>query len=423
MANIIRITRAQETALKKTIKPYVYDIKDQNTKTATIIIRTHSTERASVKKEIEKNLKSAKIKFIATRGASSVGITEVDYDGYKVKIMYKPISGGMNETTLNSTITELAPALAFMANKKFDNVKAMYEFLVATLTKANQYGVYVDNKDQKAGQDFIKTMPSSSKFDEKMGNAIGILKYLNELNSEQSISQVYWGYRKKPTGVDSNHKGDLFVKFSNGEMLGVSLKAGGEKTAEPQLNTYVNKLYDDFNRTNDKSALKTKIYNNIHKKIGLNSNWMEPAYKKESINKIEDFRIKNPKEYEKVYDKMLEIVRDAVIETVNKNKKDTIKYIKKQVIKKDENVPLVVVKAHGTMYKMVTDEDAIEVFLPTVTSIVASKSNSSKQEWYIDLKNKSDTIRMKMTIRTNKVPPENKIAQGFNLAIKFNGIA
>jgi hypothetical protein len=28
-----------------------------------------------------------------------------------------------------------------------------------------------------------------------------------------------------------------------------------------------------------------------------------------------------------------------------------------------------------------------------------------------------------MSIRSNKTEPENKIAQGFNLAIKFNGIA
>jgi hypothetical protein len=119
---------------------------------------------------------------------------------------------------------------------------------------------------------------------------------------------------------------------------------------------------------------------------------------------------------------MLEIVRTSIINAVNANMKDTIAYIKKQVIKKDESVPLVVVKAFGKEYKMITDENAIETFLPTVKKIVASKSTSSKQAWAINLISKNGTITMNMTVRTNKPAPDNKLAQGYNLAIKFNGI-
>ena len=56
---------------------------------------------------------------------------------------------------------------------------------------------------------------------------------------------MVWGYRNntKPTGVNPNHKGDIFLVFKDKNnkpnIEGVSLKAGGEKTAEPQFNSYV----------------------------------------------------------------------------------------------------------------------------------------------------------------------------------------
>ena len=118
---------------------------------------------------------------------------------------------------------------------------------------------------------------------------------------------------------------------------------------------------------------------------------------------------------------MLETIRDSLIDAVNKDRQSTIDYIVKQVLKKDENVPLVVVKAVGTKYKMVTDEDALDAHLTTVTSIKAYKSDSSKQNWFIDLVG-SNTVTMNMSVRSNKPLPDNKIAQGYNLAIKFNGI-
>lgn len=55
--------------------------------------------------------------------------------------------------------------------------------------------------------------------------------------------------------------------------------------------------------------------------------------------------------------------------------------------------------------------------------IEAKKSTSSKQNWEIVLSNAKEKVVMNMTIRTNKPKPENKVAQGFNLAIKFNGLS
>ena len=119
---------------------------------------------------------------------------------------------------------------------------------------------------------------------------------------------------------------------------------------------------------------------------------------------------------------MLELCRTAVVGRVGKDMKKTKEYILKQVLNKDENVPLEVVKAVQLNYKYVTDDNALEIFLPEVTSITSEKSKSSKQNWHIHLKNDTKTVTMNMSIRSNKSKPENKIAQGFNLAVKFNGL-
>jgi len=336
-----------------------------------------------------------------------------------VRILYKPVSGGMSETTLNSTITELAPSLAFMNGKKsFKTVNDFYKFL----TTAKPGGVYLNANDAKAGAQFIDSMPSSSKFKEKMENAMGILTFLWEKNAEMPIAQLYWGYRAKPAGIPSTHKGDIFIKFKNGKFLGVSLKAGGEKTAEPQLNTYVNKMFDDYGREKQKQALIKEVHTKIHSTLGLPANWQDRSERPKALETIIKYKKKNADKYEQLYDQMLEIIRNGVIKNVNADMGATIEYIKKQVLKKDESVPLVVVKAYGTNFKFVTDEDALDGFIPEITSIKAYASKSSKQNWHIDLIGKKKTITMNMTVRSNKTDPDNKVAQGYNLAIKFNGI-
>lgn len=425
---ITRITPREENAFKSCIAPYTYDIKDQNSSTATIIIRSDNAQRANVKKDVESKLTAKSYVWFADTGGS-IGVTKVEVGKkYQIKITYKALSGGMSETTLNSTITELAPALAFMANKKdhttinFVEHTAFYDFLVTTLTKNNKYGCYINEQDKKAGQKFIKDMPTSSKFQEKLENAIAILDYLKKLDSGSPIKQVYFAYRAKPREIPLSHKGDLFVQFENDKWLGVSLKAGGETTSEPQLNTYVNKLFDDFSYDVEKTKLKNKVYQEIHKPIGLPTDWDSRGKKKSSINTITNFKNRDPVKYEAEYDRMLEMCRDAVVDAVNKDMENTKTYITNQVLGKDENVPLVVVKAFGKRYMMVTDEDKLDKFLPKATSIEATKSTTSKQDWFITLKDKKNSLVMKMSIRSNKSIPENKIAQGFNLAIKFNGL-
>ena len=417
---ITNVSRQELSRFDKAIAPYTYTVKGSSTKTTEVVIKAPANDRKAVKEKIEKQLTRAKIPFTPLRTGGSTGSTQVEFKNHQVKILYKPVSGGMSETTLNSTITELVPCIAFMARKKITDPQKLYEFVSSA--DAKKYGVYVNDGDAKAGKDFIDTMPSSSKFIEKMENAIAITKYLYDLHKDKPIKQLYWGYRAKPAGVDSSHKGDIFAKFNDGEMLGISLKAGGEKTSEPQLNTYVNKFFDDIGYTADKNKLVDTVYKQIHSKIDLPKDWDSRANKKSSIDKISKYKMENPVEYEQQYDKMLELCRTAVINAVNRDMDKTLDYIKKNVIKKSEDVPLIVIKAFGKNYKQVTDEDALGAFMPKIKSVIAKKSTTSKQNWEIHLKSNDTVLVMNMSIRSNKSEPENKIAQGFNLAIKFNGI-
>lgn len=411
--------KREQDKFEKTIAPHSYTVDSSTTKTTTIIVRAPANDRNKVKIALEGKFKRANYIISSSRSGGSVGSTDIVFDTHTVKVLYKPVSGGMSETTLNSTITELAPSIAFMNGRKsFKNVNDFYKFL----TTAKPGGVYLNNNDAKAGQQFIESMPTSSKFKEKMENAMGILKFLWEKNAEMPISQLYWGYRAKPTGIPSTHKGDIFIKFSNGKMIGVSLKAGGEKTAEPQLNTYVNKMFDDYGRERQKQTLIREVYNKIHSTLGLPENWQDRSQKSKALDTIIKYKKKYPEKYEQLYDRMLEIIRNNIIKNVNADMGATIEYIKKQVLKKDESVPLVVVKAYGTNFKFVTDEDALDGFIPEITSIKAYASKSSKQNWHIDLIGKKKIITMNMTVRSNKTDPDNKVAQGYNLAIKFNGI-
>lgn len=416
---ITTLSKKEQTKFEKAIAPYPYTVDSSTSKTTTIIIRAAASDRTKVKSAIEAKFKKASYNVMKGKGGS-IGSTEIPIEGHNIKILYKPTSGGMSETTLNSTITELAPSIAFMGGKrKVKDIQTLYQFISTT---KSSYGVYVNESDAKAGSQFISVMPTSSKFKEKMENALGILNFLVDKNEEMPISQLYWGYRSKPSGVPSTHKGDIFIKFANGNMLGVSLKAGGEKTAEPQLNTYVNKMFDDYGNEKGKQALIKEVYTKIHSSIGLSQNWQDRSERTNSVNIIQKYKKKNPQEYENLYDKMLEIIRNRIIQNVNADMRATIEYIKKQVLKKDESVPLIVVKAFGTKYKFVTDEDALDTFIPEIRSIKAYPSTSSKQNWHIDLIGKKKTITMNMTVRSNKTEPDNKVAQGYNLAIKFNGI-
>ena len=78
-------------------------------------------------------------------------------------------------------------------------------------------------------QETVNRAESSSKFKEKMENALGILNFINDQHSDKPIKQIYWGYRTKPTGVPKGHPGDMFIEYTDKKMLGVSLKCAVKK--------------------------------------------------------------------------------------------------------------------------------------------------------------------------------------------------
>ena len=115
-------------------------------------------------------------------------------------------------------------------------------------------------------------------------------------------------------------------------------------------------------------------------------------------------------------------MRKGILYLFNSDKKKSLSYIKTQVLRDAPDVPTKVIKAVGLDYEEVKDKDELGVFLPQVQFVKAYASKTSKQDWFIELKSGSDKLTMKMSIRSNKPKPNNKLAQGFNLAIKFNGM-
>ena len=78
-------------------------------------------------------------------------------------------------------------------------------------------------------------------------------------------------------------------------------------------------------------------------------------------------------------------MRQGIVKLFNKNKDNTIKYIKTNILRDAPDVPTIVIKAVGSDYEEVTDKDQLGVFLPQVKFIKATSSQSSKQNWFIEL--------------------------------------
>jgi len=368
--------------------------------------------------------------------------------------MVKPTSkdelpGGMQETTLNSTITELAPAIAFV--KKFDikgsslseQISNFYSQLQNVDHDSLMHKVYLDVRDKQAGIDFIKSFPNSSKFFKKMENAIAILKELQNQNTINPISKVYWGYRLKPDGVAKNHKGDLFVVLKEPKtskeidrMLGVSLKAGEAKSKEPGFNTYVNKLLLELlgptKGESETLKLRKKLYNDIYYRFApaakpqdkMNEKYDLSLNRQITKKNLLIFERKNRKLYEQYYDYMLETCRQTIVKNLNVDVEETKKYIKKNIAKPIDIPGLIVLKAIDSRTEIKTDMDSVSIFVPRTVEIKAYASSTSKQDFFIDMITKNgEKLSLKFAIRSNKGTLDHKLQQFFNLAIKFNGLA
>tara|TARA_B100001996_G_C18630271_1_gene581463 strand:+ start:135 stop:1463 length:1329 start_codon:yes stop_codon:yes gene_type:complete len=388
-------------------------------------IRVSSTDRDTDRDEILRRLKNAGIPAELTNTSSSVDPITGEFEGRKFRINVKPKSGGMGETTLNSSITELFPCIAYEKKLKPKNAEDfMQKLMKVNLSACNCIG----SGDLDAAKITVNNAESSSKFGEKMNNALGILKYLNDQNKAKPISSVHWGYRTKPSGVPGNHPGDMFIKYADKSILGVSLKAGGKKTAEPQLNTYHKTVFvnsrggPSFNDAKGGEDLRSKIYDEVYSKVegipplanfdgGKSGRHKDKQVTINAINKLPS------KQQDILYNQYLELVRQGLISRFNKKKSDSMNFIKDAILREAPDVPTVVIKASGTDYSEVTDRNEVGVFLPQVKYITA-KTGKTKQDFELHLKSGSETVKLGMTTRSSS---GGKLKQ-FSLKVTYVGI-
>jgi hypothetical protein len=385
-------------------------------------------DRVGAQRDIESQLSKQKYSYFRKKDNALSGSTEVTViddsatgKDNTIVLVFKPASGGMSETTLNSTITELAPALAFESKYHPKSVEDFYEFLKTV--NHSKSAAYVATRDIASGKKFVDDFPSSSKFKEKMENAMGVLDWIYGENKKNPIKHVYWGYRQKPIGVDAKHKGDLFLEYVSGNMLGVSLKAGDEKSKEPKLNTYVKPILEVL-QLSLINELKDILYKKVYTQFGVTGDYEKAGLEKvKLIKKLGEFERSNLKKYNELYDINLDAIRQALVLAFEKNVKRTTDYLQTAIVGKSGTVPLLVLKAYSNKVKVLTDEDDVGIFLPKTKKIKAYPSTTSKQDFYVELiASPTEKLKMKFAVRTNKTGDLHKLGQFYNLAVKFNGI-
>ena len=391
-----------------------------------VAIKVLSTDRDTDRDEILRRLKNADIKASTTSTNSSVDPIDGEFDDRKFRINLKPKSGGMGESTLNSSITELFPCIAFEKNLKPKNIIDFMEKLMKVDLNTCKS---IIKSDMPAAEKTVNGAEGSSKYEDKMNAALAILKFLEDNNKDKPIKQPYWGYRGKPRGVPENHPGDMFIEYRDGAMLGVSLKAGGKKTAEPQLNTYhrtifVNSRGPSFNDKSGNDALRKEIYDKVYSKIkgmppldnfdgGKGGRHKDKEQTVKVINKL------SSKDQDKYYNEYLKVARQGIIDRMNKNDKQSLTWIKDAILREAPDVPTLVIKATGGQnYEEVTDRDAVGVFLPQV-KFVKAYAGKTKQNFIIELKSGNESVKLGMTIRSSS---GGKLKQ-WSLKVTYNGIA
>jgi len=392
---------------------------------STVQIRVSSADRDNDRDEILRRLTNAGITASTLETNSSVDPIQGVFDNRKFRINVKPKSGGMGETTLNSSITELFPCIAFEKRLNPKNVQDFMELLISIdVSKLN----CVLPKDRDAAKETINKAEGSSKFEDKMNNALGVLKFINAQHKNKTISNVYWGYRAKPKGVPNGHPGDIFLKFQDGSLLGVSLKAGKKKSKEPQLNTYHRTIFKNtrggasFDDQSGNDFLRKKIYDTVYSKIEgmpLLDNFDggktgRHKDKKETIKAINSLSTKDQNTY---YDEYLAMVKQGLIDRFNKSKEESLQFIKSAILRDAPDVPTMVIKASGSDYEEITDRNELGVFLPQVEFVQAT-SKKTKQDWIIELKSGGETVKMGMVVRSSS---GGKLKQ-FSLKVLYVGI-
>ena len=336
------------------------------------------------------------------------------------------------DTTLNASITELFPAIAFNLKYKPRSVEDFKKFLYSlNLSRAKKSW---DVKDANSAKLVIEKLPTMEDrfLKTKMENAIGITNYLYDLHSTNPISKVVWGYRAKPKGIPNNHAGDIFVFFKNGDTIGVSLKAGTPKSKEPLKNTYVGTQYKklDISTTDLESDLWDRVYSKIPgvSDVANKSNFVK---NKEVTKLYVDYYVENETDADKLYHEMLVVCRQHFCKVVNKmTTEEFVDWAQGtfNLQRKGEKVPLVLVKAVGMTAEQKSDD--IVDMLPLTNKHHAYLNKNSVQEYLIDIFTPDDKASLKMTIRSDSgVRPEKgtsgqgRLGQYLQLKMQYSGKA
>ena len=408
------------------------EVDDVSVKKASATLVTYtikSKDRLTTRETVKGQLISAgfpknKVSQTLISSESSMEVVETKPGTTKYRFVFKPTRGGMSQTTLNASITELFPCIAFLTGIKARSVKNNRDFYNKIIANNNpSLPCYVNARDAAAGREFIEKA-ENGKFDEKVRNAINVLRWIEGVNRAHPIANVFWGYRAKPRGVRTNHPGDIFLQFQNGQMLGVSLKAGGATTDEPKLNTYVKPIYDFYGKSREYDQLKEKLWPQYMQVFGVTEDDKKRWGTKALAMKTYDFEQINPKAYDALYDQNLAIIKQELANLLNSDMQKTKRWLLENLTNQDRDVPLVVVKTTQMTARRDKSSDVLTEALASVSSIMASptpKTGSSKQGWYIALSDGSK-LQLEFTTRTNKVGAMHKMGQFANLAVKFNKV-
>jgi hypothetical protein len=343
------------------------------------------------------------------------------------------------DTTATAAYTELFPALAF--NHKFrpssaeDLKKFVYQI---KMTDRNTKKTFINPRgtDPKSAEMYIDKMSElrSTLVNTKLENAIGVTNFLYDMHRKKPISRVQWGFRDKPKGAEG-HPGDIFVTFTNGDMLGISLKAGEKKSKEPLLNSYVSTQYKNIGKSDKLEELEHALWDSVYSKIpGVSIEFTKDNYTdKNNKSKVRqlylDFFLENQEEADNLYKIMNRVCREKFCDELNTL---SIEEFKEWVydhfnLQKPQTPPLILVKAIGSTAEQKGDD--LASILPLVTSFEAYLNTESVQEWFIDIETPEDKKRLNMVIRSDsgvrankKLSQLGKLGQFTSLKLLYNGI-
>lgn len=344
------------------------------------------------------------------------------------------------DTTATSSYTEFFPALAFNHGFRPSSPEDLKKFVYQTkMTDRNTKKTFINpsGTDPKSAETYIDKMSGlrPALVDTKLKNAIGVTNFLYNMHREKPISKVQWGFRDKPRGVDKNHAGDIFVIFRNGDMLGISLKAGEKKSKEPLLNSYVSTQYGKIGKSDKLKELEHALWDSVYSKIpGVKTEFTKDNYtERKNKSKVRqlylDFFLENQTEADNLYTIMNRVCREKFCDELNTL---SIEEFKKWLydnfnLQKPQNPPLILVKAVGNTAEKKRDD--LAAILPLITSFKAYINPNSVQEWFIQIETPEDKKKLNMVIRSDagvregkKLSQLGKLGQFTSLKLLYNGL-